>query len=117
MSNDYHRCKTCGEYGWFGDSAVKLGAHRCPPSWQVRMHETKWESEWRDIHARDLEEAASKFCQQHDSNGDYDIITNGDAVVEVRKSEADPATIVEIRAESVPTYYARARSPQEKADE
>ena len=115
--SDYQRCKICGEFGWTGASAIRFGHHQCPPLWEARLKDARWENEWTDVHALDAEQAASRFCQQHDSNGDYDIITNGEAEVEVRKPDSDKITLVEITAESVPTYYARARTPQETADE
>jgi len=108
--SDYERCKTCGEYGWTGASAARFGGHICPPTWEARIHETKYENEWTEIHARDAEEAASKFCQQHDSNGDYDIIQSGEAEIEVRKWGEDKIALIDISAESVPTYYAHRRA-------
>jgi hypothetical protein len=108
--SDFRKCTVCREWGWFDG---KLGNHICKPSWEARLLETKWENGWTDCRGRDAEEAASNFCQRYDSDGEYSIIQSGEAEVEVRKLGSDEVTVVEISAESVPTYYARARSPQE----
>jgi hypothetical protein len=106
----FERCPTCREFGWFGE---KFGReHQCAPIWEARICETKWENGWMEVRAHDAEEAASKFCQRYDSDGEYSILQSGEAEVEVRKLGEDDVTVVEITAESVPTYYAHARSPQ-----
>lgn len=113
--SDYVRCKRCGGWGWTGELAGRYGAHACPPIWEARILKTRWENDWTEVHARDAEDAASKFCERYDSDGEYSIIQDGGAEIEVRKLGEDQITQVEISAESVPTYYAHARPQSEPA--
>lgn len=115
MSN-HRRCKTCGEWGWFGEGALRFGAHKCAPIWEAHMHETKWQDDWSEVHANDAEEAASKFAEEYDRGGDYDIIRRGSAEIEVRKQGDETVTLVDVSAESVPQYRAYARTPQGTED-
>jgi hypothetical protein len=107
----FQRCPNCNKFGWFGE---KFGReHQCAPIWEARLLETKWENDWIEVRAHDAEEAAREFCEQYDSDGDYSIIQRGSAEVEVRKPGEDGVTIFDVSAESVPTYYAHARRPQD----
>lgn len=115
--SDYVKCPICREYGW-------LGSHRCPPMWEARML-TTWFDDWSKVRGTDAQEAAAKFAEQRDQNGDYDIIRHGSAEVEVRKAPgfemddeeiaAIPVQVFDIEAESVPHYSAWERPT--KADE
>jgi hypothetical protein len=111
--SDFRKCTVCREWGWFDG---KFGGHICKPIWEARLLETKWENGWTEVYGRDAEEAASKFCECYDSDGEYSIIQSGEAEVEVRKLGEEEVTIVDISAESVPTYYAHTRSSQETAE-
>lgn len=102
--SDWGKCSTCGEYGW-------LASHKCAPIWEARLFETKWDEEWREVHGRDQEEAAAKFCEDYDRDGDYDIIRRGSAEVQVRKPGEEDIVLVDVSAESVPEYSAWIRSP------
>lgn len=110
----FQRCPTCQKFGWFGE---KFGReHQCAPIWEARLHETKWDNDWTEVRAHDAEEAASEFCERYDcEGGDYSIIQHGEAVVEVRSPEGD-VTTCDVRAESVPTYYAHERREQSTDD-
>lgn len=99
----YERCKTCKEWGF-------TGSHECPPIWEARIFETKWQEDWHEVHAADAERAAQKFAEDYDCYGDYDIIRRGSAEVEVRKVGDDKAVLVDVSAESVPHYYAHIRA-------
>ena len=94
---DFHRCPHC--QGW-----TSSPSHKCPPIWEVRLHETKWEEDWSEIHALDPEGAAERFAEQCDQGGDYNIIRSGSAEIEVRKPGSAEVFIVDIAAESVPEY-------------
>lgn len=83
--------------------------HSCPPMWEARIFETKWENDWVEVRARDAEQAATKFAEQYDQGGDYDIIQRGGDEIEVRKSGDDKIVMVDVSAESVPHYYGRVR--------
>lgn len=96
--SDHRRCKVCGEWAWFS-------RHTCPPVWEARMHATKWEEDWSEVHAHDAEDAASAFAKQYDQNGDYIIIQFGGAVIEVRKRGEEGAFLIDVTAESVPQYH------------
>lgn len=98
----YERCKTCREWG-YADS------HKCPPIWEVRIYETKWQEDWHEVHASDAERAAQKFAENYDCQGDYDIVKRGSTEVEVRKQGDDQIAHVDISAEAVPHYYAHVR--------
>lgn len=102
MPSDHKRCLVCKEWDWFP-------GHQCAPIWEVRMHETKWEEDWSQIHALSASSAAEKFCDERDSGGDYDIIREGNAEIEVRKPGDAEVTIFDISAESVPQYTAYER--------
>ena len=111
--NDFRRCTVCGEHGWFD---MKFNTnHVCAPVWEARIYTRKYEEDWREVYATDAEEAAAKFCEQYDQDGDYDIIRRGGEEIEVRKSKKDTVIIVDVEAESVPHYYGHERKPAETA--
>lgn len=101
MSN-YVKCRTCGHWG-FADK------HACPPIWEARIFETKWQNDWTEVYATDAEDAAERFAEEYDQGGDYTIIRDGNAEIEVRRQGSDEAAIFDISAESVPEYTAHAR--------
>lgn len=94
---NYVRCAKCGEFGF-------SNTHECPPIWEARILETKWENDWTEVHARDAEAAAEKFCEDYDCHGDYDIIKRGGEEIQVRKLGEERIVIVDISAESRPHY-------------
>ena len=97
---DFQRCPVCRKYDW-------TDTHRCAPVWEARLHETRGEEEWTEVHASDAEEAAEKFCEQYDRDGEYGIINSGSAEVEVRKPGDDAVTRFDVSAETIPQYSAR----------
>jgi hypothetical protein len=103
--SDFQRCRVCGKYDW-------LAKHKCAPVWEARLHETKWEEGWSTVYAIDAEEAAEKFCEQYDSDGEYSIVQSGSAEVEVRKPGEDVVTLFGVDAETVPQYRARERKAE-----
>lgn len=94
------RCGTCGEYDF-------MDRHTCPPIHQCRFAHDDEEG-WRTIHAQDAEEAAAKFCEQVDQEGDYHVIRNGSATVLTRRTRDDAWRQVEVSAETRPHYMGRA---------
>jgi hypothetical protein len=110
---EFRRCGNCGDYGFTFE-------HRCAPLFQCRIEtigRRPWDEgdDWRETHAIDPEEAAKKFCDHYDANGDYPIITAGAAVILVRKPTAETALDdeptyktwrVEVDAEMTRAYYA-----------
>jgi hypothetical protein len=103
MTSNYDRCKKCGGWGW-------IDSHTCPPIWEARVHETKWEEHWHEVYARDAEDAAEKFAERSDCEGDYTIIQTGCAEIEVRKLGETETVIVDISAETVPQYRGEVRN-------
>lgn len=97
--SDYVKCKICDKWGY-------KNSHKCPPVWEVRMYERRWEEDWVEVYATDAEDAATTFAEQSDRGGDYDIIRRGSAEVEVRKQGETEVTQWDIQAESVPEYTA-----------
>lgn len=107
--SDFQRCSICGKYDW-------LAKHKCAPVWEARIHEAKWEEDWTEVHASDAEEAAETFCEQHDCDGEYNIVQSGSAEVEVRKQGEDAVTLFDITAETIPQYSAYERKQSKPGD-
>lgn len=106
-------CRSCGETLYNGHNLLSglMGParpHQCSPVWEARVVTSRPDdSEWEAVHARDAEQAAEKFAEQHDSNcGDYPILNSGEETVEVRREGAAESQRFEVRAESVPQYHA-----------
>lgn len=117
--SDFRRCAVCGEHGWFNTKTTDLTTmnHVCAPVWEARIFTRQYEEEWRTVHATDAEDAAAKFCEEYDQDGDYDIIRRGGEEIEVRKPDDENIIIVDVDAESVPHYYGHARvKTSEKAE-
>lgn len=98
-------CKTCGGY------VSSYSTHQCPPRFQCRFDEKdKSERDWVPIFAANPEVAAEKFADRYDCENEYSILQQGDnceRIIEVR-DPSDEITRWNIRAESVPHYYAEA---------
>lgn len=92
-------CKNCDEH--------YLTTHTCPPLWEARIFETKYQNDWTEVHAKDPERAAARFAELYDRGGDYDIIKRGGDEIEVRKPGEDSIVLVTVSAEAVPQYYGR----------
>lgn len=102
-------CKHCDKHYHEGYQ------HACPPLWEARVFETKWQNEWHEVHGNDPEQAAARFCEIYDRNGDYDIVRRGGDEIEVRKPGDDEIIMVDVSAESVPHYYGHVRKPKPEA--
>lgn len=104
---DYRRCTTCGEWGWFNRPSLN---HVCAPRWEARLYEPRFNEEWSEVYAQDIEGAAARFCETYDQGGDYDVLRRGSAEIEVRKYDTDKIVVVDVSAENVPHYYGRVRA-------
>lgn len=80
--------------------------HRCPPMFRARFDHDD-EDGWRTVHARDAEEAAARFCEEVDAEGDYHVIRNAGAIVFVRQTDSDPWRTIQVSAETRPHYTGR----------
>lgn len=93
-------CTNCGEALF-----PALRHHRCEPAWYVRLdwHE---KGDEKKTHAASAQEAAEKFCERHDTNGDYHIARQGEANVIVYDAKMELAGVFDVGAETRPHYYA-----------
>lgn len=89
-----------------------ITSHTCPPLWEARVYETKWENDWTEVYGVNEEDAAEKFAEQYDCGGDYDIVKRGGEEIEVRKLGEDKIVIVDVHAETVPQYQGAIREPR-----
>lgn len=97
-------CRSCGDF-MFSEER-----HTCPPAFLCRIDDRGYEDgDEIEVHARDAESAAEKFCDEYDSGGDYTIISAGQAMVKVTDPRSGVSTFWDIVAESVPSYTAYAR--------
>lgn len=84
------RCSICGKRFFFERDRDE---HVCDPVYHVLnvgyiAGEEPTEDEWEDasrVRARHVEEAVEGWAQQHDSNGDYEIVGGSEATVWVRE--------------------------------
>lgn len=79
-------CETCGGY--------KGMVHRCPPRWTCWIPYFDEDGDIDDyhggkhsVHATDAEEAAEKYAERHDMEGDYTIVGGQEVVVHVRDGD------------------------------
>lgn len=81
-------CRNCGGYV-FDD--IRCVVHKCPPEWELISEDEctynhGWRPpEWTLVYAYDEEEAAEKWAEEYDCNGDYTIVGGSPAVVYTRK--------------------------------
>ena len=102
---EYKRCTICSRYDF-------ENTHRCAPIWECQMEGDG--DDWSTVHATDSEEAAERFAERYDQDGEYWIISgrhSGDVVVLVRKDEDSEIRRWTIEAEAVPTYRAYEADP------
>lgn len=97
-------CPRCKEWKLYRDGCT-CKRFECAKPWRNEVHDLNWS----EVYARDSEEAAEKFAEESDCDGDYTIIRNGSAEIWTRDGDG----LVEkwdIEAESCPTYTARKKS-------
>ncbi len=95
MSNGSY-CTDCGKF-------IHGQFHQCDPEWQARFDDGR--GDWFTVRASDATGAAEKFCQAHDKNGDYDVVSSGEANVEVMSHDGT-VTKVFVEAWNEPVYRA-----------
>lgn len=98
---DFDECRTCGRWAW-------LDKHVCGPAWECDTYDDL--SNARTVYASDSEGAAERYCDEHDPENDYTIISNGGGVVYVRPVGGGEISIFDIEAESRPHYSASERT-------
>lgn len=93
-------CATCG--GWKYNER-----HACPPLFGVRCDDNHGPDEWVEIRAVDPEQAAEKWAESEDQNGDYLIVAQrSKPTVDVRSTTGE-VTRWQVSGEAVPQYYAQ----------
>jgi hypothetical protein len=74
-------CKICGEWKY------DFREHKCPPVFYI-THEEYLGDEKKKIYAWTFEEAAKKYGEKYNSNGDYSLMNDSiDIVVSDGKTE------------------------------
>lgn len=92
------RCPRCNELMVFPTR------HTCKPSWMV-WPEGEDEDGASRIFATDAKEAAEKWADDDDCNGDYTIVRGSPATVYVKDEDGETRKF-EVFGEMVPHYYA-----------
>lgn len=104
---NYRRCPVCDTFAW-------MDRHVCPSVWMCRLEGN--DNDWSTIYALDPEDAAERFAEQYDSGGEYTIVREGEARVEVQLQDRETIKLFEVTAESVPQYSAREIRDEKKDD-
>lgn len=74
---------------------------------QVRVTDYHGDDDYCEIAAISEDDAAERFCESRDNQGDYDIIRNGEQEgIFVRRNEDSEWMEFTVTAESVPSYSA-----------
>lgn len=98
------QCPDCKEYPTFG-----MERHTCAPIWVVHKQDYHGD-DWRDgdqVRARHQETAASKWADEYDSGGDYDIVAGRyQPIVSVRREDGGDVKWFRLYGEAVAHYYA-----------
>jgi hypothetical protein len=96
------RCHICGE--------LQLGdTHRCPPQWQVL--DVEYHESWADaarVYSHRARDAAEKYADRQDAQGDYVIVGGTPAVVWVRRADDfGVGELLIVTGETIPQYSAQ----------
>jgi hypothetical protein len=103
MDRRYTRCTICGEWHWSNT--------KCKPVFYVQIPDYHGD-EWDEVRAFDYTEAAEKYCDLYDSDGDNDILINGGLDKIFVKNIAGNVKIFSVVAEARPTYIASERKSE-----
>lgn len=98
MNRDYNRCKICGEWHW-SDT-------KCDPIYYVQIPCYHGYDEWVETRACSHSSAAEIYCDRHDAEGDYVIISNGGIDEIFVKDATGNVKKFSVEAETVPEYTA-----------
>lgn len=103
---DYRECKICGEWSW-------SHRHKCAPRWLAGTEDeynehTAGHDSLRTVHAHDPQEAAEKYSEKSDRDGEFFIARYAPIKVAVlRYSDPEPeVNWFEITVETIPEYHA-----------
>lgn len=99
----YEPCRFCGVWS-------RPEEHRCPPQWLVWCPDYgQNELDARTVYARDSEQAATKWAEQSDRDGDYSIVGGSSVTAHVRRSDVAgaPVEVCTVMGDSVPQYHAQ----------
>lgn len=99
-------CSKCSEYMNTGK------VHQCPPKWAVWIDDPDYgEPDGRTVYAHRAELAAEKFARNYDPGHDYTIASQGGVSVLVREQSTGWLYRVQLSAEAVIEYSAKAPVP------
>jgi len=96
--SDYKKCDICGEWDW-------SNTHKCPPIMYFK-HEN-WGEDWEEIRAHDHEDAAEKFAEMYNDDGDYSLM---DLEVDVLISDGKIEKTFVVSAETSIEYFVKEKN-------
>lgn len=102
MTQEYRRCDTCEEFGWFGG---KFAGHICKPKWEWRCNSSHGPDEWEIVRGRDAQEAAERAAESYDAD-DYSLLRGNEALIFVRDLRDQTMTQWNCSGETIPQYHA-----------
>jgi hypothetical protein len=103
-------CDTCDAFVSSDSKTIMGFPHVCPPEWKVwRSNDGETEEDAVTVRAYTAAGAAEKWADEHNRNGDYEIMGyDSPATVMVRPAdESEEAVRLEVTGEMVPHYTAR----------
>ena len=108
----YHKCKTCGEYGW-------TNRHRCSPKWHAILLEDLGQygddpDAWHDVYGSKPEDAATKYIEKWDHE---EATFSETSFVVIEDPRTGERTFHRVDGEIVPEYSGVTLSSVESARE
>jgi hypothetical protein len=98
------KCQRCGYLFVLPQDRAR---HQCPPEWQVWWPDGSEERcDARNFRAWGAREAAEKYAQWTDAQGDYDIVGGNPTTVCVASPGKDEVVHFEVEGYTVPEYHA-----------
>ena len=97
MSN-FSICNKCKEYDY-------TDSHKCHPIWEVQ-EEGEPKDDWVEVYAFDEEDAAGKYGEAYDTEGDYLLSQGGKVTVIVRAPGSEDVKVFVVSAEPDVNYSA-----------
>lgn len=99
-------CDRCGNFVMASFVKCECKPFEAQRNWGPKPWETPPEDgNWHGLHARDAEEAAERFAETYDAEGDYPFLSARHGRVWVRDPDGT-VTRWEIEAEAEPVYTA-----------
>ena len=98
----YGICSDCGRAAWL--------PHRCKIwEWRTLEEDAAGSCYWSEVRANSVEDAAEIAAEHWDQDGGYYLLRNAgeNSTILVREPETLTITYWKVRAEAVPTYYAK----------